>query len=66
MTTITQSLVKGLYFRHFRPGIRKIRQSLIARFALDGHMSKQRLLAGKCERPGLLGRAPNCWTEDSL
>ena len=138
MTTITQSLVKGLHFRHFRPGIRKIRQSLIARFALDGQMSKKdqlrlfintvwlgqidgrdiegfaqaaeafhgkrfadltfdeflsllvfdrpnelnayvnpngnqrrvrqikRLLTGKCERPGLLGRAPNCWTEDPL
>jgi membrane carboxypeptidase/penicillin-binding protein len=138
MTTITQSLVKGLYFRQFRPGIRKIRQSLIARFALDPQLSKKdqlrlfintiwlgsidgrpiegfaggarvfygksfadltfdeylsllvfdrpgelnvraspegnarrvrqikRLLAGRCRRPGLLGRAPNCWTEDPI
>lgn len=136
MTTITQGLVKGLYFQQFRPGIRKIRQSLIARFALDPQMSKKeqlrlfintvwlgsldgrsieglaqgaeafygkqfaeltfdeflsllmfdspaelnvrvnpegnrrrvrqikRLLAGQCRRPGLLRRAPNCWTED--
>jgi membrane carboxypeptidase/penicillin-binding protein len=136
MTTITQALVKGLYFRHFQPGLPKIRQSLIARFALDPHVSKtdqlrlfintawlgqidgrdiegfsqaadafygkrfadltfdeflsllvldmpadlnvkrnpdgnrrrvrqiKRLLAGQCQRPGLLGRPPNCWTED--
>lgn len=136
MTTITQSLVKGLYFQQFTPGIGKIRQSLIARFALDPQMSKKdqlrlfintvwlgsldgrpieglaqgaeafhgkqvaeltfdeflsllmfdrpaelnvhanpeanrrrvrqikRLLAGQCRRPGLLRRAPNCWTED--
>ena len=136
MTTITQSLVKGLYFEQFKPGIRKIRQSLIARFALDPQLPKteqlrlfintiwlgsvdgrpiegfaegarafygkefaeltfdeylsllmfdrpaelnvhvnpqgnarrvrqiQRLLAGRCRRPGLLGIAPNCWTED--
>lgn len=44
MTTITQSLVKGLYFERFRPGIRKIRQSLIARFALDPQLSKQEQL----------------------
>ena len=24
----------------------------------------KRLLAGQCRRPGLLGLAPNCWTED--
>lgn len=136
MTTITQSLVKRLYFKQFKPGIRKIRQSLIARFVLDSQMSKKdqlklfinttwmgrvddrpvegfaeaaqafygkrfdelsfdeflsllvfdrpaelnvhinpegnrrrvrqikRLLAGKCQRPGLLGLAPNCWTEE--
>jgi membrane carboxypeptidase/penicillin-binding protein len=138
MTTISQSLVKGLYFRQFRPGIRKIRQSLIARFAFDPQVSKddqlrlfintvwlgtadgrdvegfaegarafygkgfadlsfdeylsllvfdrpaqlniraspegnarrvrqiKRLLAGRCRRPGLLGMAPNCWTEDPV
>jgi membrane carboxypeptidase/penicillin-binding protein len=136
MTTITQSLVKGLYFEQFKPGIRKIRQSLIARFALDPQLPKteqlrlfintiwlgsvdghpvegfadgarafygkefaeltfdeylsllmfdrpaelnvhvnpqgnarrvrqiKRLLAGGCRRPGLLGIAPGCWTED--
>jgi membrane peptidoglycan carboxypeptidase len=44
MTTISQSLVKGLYFRQFRPGIRKIRQSLIARFAFDPQVSKDQQL----------------------
>jgi membrane carboxypeptidase/penicillin-binding protein len=24
----------------------------------------KRLLAGACRRPGLLGSAPNCWTEE--
>ena len=41
ITTITQSLVKKLYFKQFKPGIAKIRQSLIARFALDPQMSKR-------------------------
>ncbi len=40
MTTITQSLVKHMYFKHFRPGFEKIEQDLIARFVLDGAMSK--------------------------
>jgi len=35
LTTITQALVKKLYFREFKPGIRKIKQTLIARFVLD-------------------------------
>jgi len=35
LTTITQSLVKKLYFREFKPGIRKIKQTLIVRYALD-------------------------------
>ncbi len=40
MTTITQALVKRYYFHSFRPGISKIRQSLIARFAMDPLVSK--------------------------
>lgn len=35
LTTITQGLVKFLYFEKFKPGLAKIRQTLIARFALD-------------------------------
>ena len=35
MTTITQGLVKIYYFDRFQQGIAKIRQTLIARFALD-------------------------------
>ncbi|HPE61131.1 MAG TPA: transglycosylase domain-containing protein [Thiolinea sp.] len=45
MTTITQSLVKQLYFpQGFRPGPAKIRQTLIARHVLDPQVSKQQQL----------------------
>jgi membrane carboxypeptidase/penicillin-binding protein len=44
ITTITQGLVKKLYFRQFKPGIRKIKQTLIARFALDPLVSKENQL----------------------
>jgi len=41
MTTLTQGLVKLLYFPDgFRPGIAKIRQTLIAQYALDAIVSK--------------------------
>lgn len=40
ITTITQGIVKKLYFEEFRPGIAKIKQSLIARFALDPFVKK--------------------------
>ncbi|NLI79844.1 MAG: transglycosylase domain-containing protein [Candidatus Riflebacteria bacterium] len=40
ITTITQGLVKILYFDHFQPGIAKISQTLIARFALDPLVGK--------------------------
>jgi membrane carboxypeptidase/penicillin-binding protein len=39
-TTITQALVKIHYFDSFEPGAAKLRQSLIARFALDPLVSK--------------------------
>ena len=39
-TSVTQAVVKQLYFEHFKPGIRKIRQTLIAHFALDPIVSK--------------------------
>ena len=35
LTTITQAIVKKLYFDSFKPGIAKIKQSLIARFVVD-------------------------------
>jgi len=41
LTTITQALVKLLYFENFKPGIRKLKQTLIARFALDPIVSKE-------------------------
>jgi membrane carboxypeptidase/penicillin-binding protein len=44
LTTITQGLVKKLYFRDFRPGFRKIKQTLIARLALDPLVSKENQL----------------------
>jgi membrane peptidoglycan carboxypeptidase len=41
LTTITQSLVKHLYFDNFKAGIAKIRQTLIARYVLDPQMPKE-------------------------
>jgi membrane carboxypeptidase/penicillin-binding protein len=41
LTTITQALVKWIYFEHFRPGVfNKIRQTLIAHYVLDPSLSK--------------------------
>lgn len=40
-TTLTQGLVKFLYFDHFKPGFAKIEQSLIARYVLDPAVSKR-------------------------
>jgi membrane carboxypeptidase/penicillin-binding protein len=40
LTTITQGLVKQLYFERFTPGFAKLKQSLIAIFALDALVSK--------------------------
>jgi membrane carboxypeptidase/penicillin-binding protein len=40
ITTITQNLVKIFYFEHFTPGFAKIKQTLIARFALNSLVSK--------------------------
>jgi membrane carboxypeptidase/penicillin-binding protein len=41
LTTVTQGLVKKLYFKEYKSGIRKIKQTLIARFALDPLVSKE-------------------------
>jgi membrane peptidoglycan carboxypeptidase len=41
ITTITQGLVKHLYFDQFRPGIAKIKQTLIAIYVLNPLMSKE-------------------------
>jgi membrane carboxypeptidase/penicillin-binding protein PbpC len=41
LTTLTQGLVKQLYFRHFQPGPMKIPQTLIAYCALDPLVDKQ-------------------------
>lgn len=45
MTTLTQGLVKLLYYPNgFKPGIAKIRQTLIAQYALDALVSKEEQL----------------------
>jgi membrane peptidoglycan carboxypeptidase len=44
ITTITQSLVKHLYFEKFSPGFAKLKQTLIAAYALDPLMPKQEQL----------------------
>lgn len=41
LTTITQAIVKKLYFKHFTPGFQKIEQSLIARYAVTPVVSKE-------------------------
>ncbi len=43
-TTITQALAKWFYFHPFKPGIRKIKQTLLARFVLHYHLSKEEQL----------------------
>lgn len=40
LTTITQSIAKRFYFENFKPGIPKIKQTLIAVFAIDPLISK--------------------------
>jgi membrane carboxypeptidase/penicillin-binding protein len=44
MTTITQALVKRLYFERFVPGFSKIEQSLIARFVFNEAVTKDEQL----------------------
>lgn len=44
ITTISQSLVKQLYFANFKPGIAKLKQTIIAYFVLDPLMSKEQQL----------------------
>ena len=40
LTTLTQAMVKYLYFDDFQPGLAKLRQTLIAVFALDALVDK--------------------------
>jgi monofunctional glycosyltransferase len=44
-TTITQSLVKKLFFKKFTKGFKKIEQTLIARFVVNPNISKKIQLA---------------------
>ena len=52
-TTITQSIVKKLYFEKFQPGVAKIKQTLIAEFAVGAMTSKNAQLAAFIEVNGL-------------
>ena len=45
ITTITQGMVKYLYFENFKPGIAKLRQSLIAVFAVNALIAKEEQLS---------------------
>lgn len=56
-TTVTQSVVKKLYFDKFEPGFAKIRQTLIARFAVGSLTSKNAQLAAFIDVNGLDGSA---------
>ena len=44
VTTISQGLVKMYYFVNFKPGVQKIKQTLIARFAFDVMTPKDTIL----------------------
>lgn len=44
VTTISQGLVKMYYFKNFAPGIQKVEQTLVARFAFDPLVPKDTIL----------------------
>lgn len=44
VTTISQALVKMYYFEDFKPGIQKIEQTLLSRFAFDNLIPKDTIL----------------------
>lgn len=66
MTTITQGLVKVIYFDGFRQGVAKIRQTLIAQYALDSLVSKNdqlQLFLNICYLGTVNGRAVHGYAE---
>lgn len=54
-TTVTQSIVKKLYFENFHPGFPKIKQTLIAYFAVAPLTSKNAQLAAFLDVNGFEG-----------
>jgi membrane carboxypeptidase/penicillin-binding protein len=76
LTTITQGLVKIFYFSDFKPGFAKLKQTLIARFALDPLVTKQDQLKlfvnfvylGKCKDTPIHGfaEAAQCYYEKAV
>jgi membrane carboxypeptidase/penicillin-binding protein len=44
VTSLSQGLVKLFYFNNFKPGIKKLEQTLIARFAFDALTPKDTIL----------------------
>lgn len=65
LTTITQSLTKRVFFDDFKPGFAKIEQTLIARFVVNGKVSKDDQLTaflntayfGRCKNKQIAGYA---------
>lgn len=65
LTTITQSLTKRVFFEDFKPGFAKIEQTLIARFVVNGQLSKNDQLTvfmntayfGRCKDRQITGYA---------
>lgn len=64
-TTVTQSVVKKLYFEKFEPGVAKIEQTLIAYFAVGPLTSKNAQLAAFIDVNGLEAAAQK-WFGKSL
>jgi len=44
LTTISQSIVKKLYFEKFKPGFEKLKQTLVARFVVNEYLDKNQQL----------------------
>lgn len=44
LTTISQSIVKKLYFEDFKPGFEKLEQTLVARFVANEYLDKKQQL----------------------
>jgi monofunctional biosynthetic peptidoglycan transglycosylase len=51
-TTVAQSVTKKFYFANFKPGFGKIRETLIAQFAVGALISKSALLAAFIDANG--------------
>jgi len=76
MTTLTQALTKRVFFEDFKPGFAKIEQSLIARYVVHKHVSKEDQITsflnlvylGRCEGEQMQGypAAAQCYLDKSF